>query len=262
MKYFTGILASILFLFLAGLETYSQERPKWVDGYFEERTNSYVEVVMGYGYDLSDAKEKAIQQIIRRRSLATGTEVTVTQDNSNISITSEKELIINSRIIDEYQERIRAGEYKVYLLVQTAKNPTLRMEKVKVSDKYPFSARVFIPGMAQIHKGNTAKGACFITGEIAFIGGIVASECLRQNYIQKSNMTLDTRLKKQYWDNSNKCVIARNISIAGAATVYLWNIIDGIVAKGKKNVFFGEATVNIMPYSDMRSSGLALNITF
>lgn len=261
MKNFKDII-SVLALLLAGLNAYSQERPKWTDGYFEERNNSYVEVVTGFGYDINDAKEKATKQIIERRSLTTGTDAVVSMENNNVQITSEKKLAVSARIIDEYHEHLAPGEYKVYLLVQTAKNPTLKLEPVTVSDKYPFSARVFIPGMAQIYKGSTAKGACFIAGEVAFIGGIVVSECLRQNYIQKINLTQNVKLKKQYLDSSNRCEIARNVSIAGAAALYVWNIIDGIVAKGKKNVFIGENNIKISPYTDLHSTGLAFNIRF
>lgn len=63
MKNFKYII-SVLALLLTGLNAYSQERPKWTDGYFEERNNSYVEVVTGFGYDINDAKEKATKQII------------------------------------------------------------------------------------------------------------------------------------------------------------------------------------------------------
>lgn len=262
MEYIKLYILSVLVLFITGLNAYSQDRPKWADGYFKEEKNSYIEVVVGFGYDLDNAKEKATQQIIQRRSLATGTDAVVSLDKNNLQVTSKKKLVVNARIIDEYYERIAPGEYKVYLLVQTAKNPTFKMEPVTLSEKYPFSARVFIPGMAQIYKGSSVKGACFITGELMFIGGIVVSECLRKNYIQKIDMTQNVKLKKQYLDSSNRCEIARNVSIAGAAAIYIWNIIDGIVAKGKKNVFIGENKITISPYTDLHSAGLAFNMKF
>ena len=43
---------------------------------------------------------------------------------------------------------------------------------VKSTNKYPFSARPFVPGMAQIYKGQKARGALFITGEQEQLGSI------------------------------------------------------------------------------------------
>lgn len=256
-------IISIIVLFITGLYAYSQEkRPEWTYGYSNEMANSYIEVVVGYGYDLADARKKAMQEIILRRSLATGTEASVSMTDNAIQISSGNNLIMNALVKDEYHERIAAGEYKVYLLVQTAKNPALKFDKVTVSDRYPFSARVFVPGMAQIYKGSTGKGIGFIAGETAFIAGIVVSECMRTDYIRKISMTHDVALKTQYRENYNACVIARNVSIAGAVAVYVWNVIDGAVAKGRKDVFLGEGKINFVPYVDLHSSGLALNINF
>ena len=63
-------------------------------------------------------------------------------------------------------------------------------------------------------------------------------------------------------DKANSYLIMRNISIAGAAAVYIWNVVDGIVAKGKKHVVVGNAALTMAPYTDMNSAGLAINITF
>ena len=54
----------------------------------------------------------------------------------------------------------------------------------------------------------------------------------------------------------------RNISIAGAAAVYIWNIIDGIAVKGEERVFLGMNNVSVSPYSDLNSTGIALNLKF
>lgn len=256
------VISALFFIVFIGQCTFAQERPQWTNGYFEESKNSYIEVVVGEGYDLEDAKKKATQQIIARRSLATGTDATVSSLNNNLQVVSEKKLIVNARIVDEYHERLSAGIYKVYLLVQTAKNPTFTLEPVTVSEKYPFSARVFVPGMAQIYKGSVAKGACFIAGEVVFIGGIVAAECLRNNYEQQIGMTHNSILKQQYANKANACIITRNVCIAGAAALYVWNVIDGIVAKGKKHVMVGTAQLHMAPYATYDGGGLAMRFNF
>ena len=55
---------------------------------------------------------------------------------------------------------------------------------------------------------------------------------------------------------------SKNVSIAGAVAVYIWNVIDGIVAKPKNQINIGQANLNFMPYADTESMGLAVNINF
>ena len=245
--------------------TYAQVNkcPKWTKGYFEETNNSYVEVVSAEDDELENARYKAIQQVMSRRSLATGARANISINGNNIQITSKDNLVVKARVIDEYVEHRRNGKYYVYLLVQTAKHPSLSYDPIFVSNKYPFSARVFIPGMAQIHKGSVGKGTCFIVGECVLVGGIVAAECLRLNYAQQIAMTHNNTLKQHYVQNANICNITRNVCIAGAAAIYVWNMIDGIVAKGKNHITIGNlAQVHFAPYADYESGGIAAIVKF
>ena len=115
-----------------------QQKPKWTEGYFEESSVSYLEVVSATGYERANAKEKAVKQIMEHRGLATGTEAKVAIYGDNISVTGNHELIVKARIISEYCERLEPGLYKVYLLVQTMKDPTYSLDMVKLTDKYPL----------------------------------------------------------------------------------------------------------------------------
>lgn len=252
-----------LLLLMAGQCAFAQQqKPKWTDGLFKESSTSYIEVVSGMGYEIADARNKAVNQVIERRSMATGSENKVIIDGNDVRVEGIHDLIVKSRIIDEYHERIAAGQYKVYLLVQTAKNPTYNFDNVKVTDNYPLSLLVLVPGMAQIHKGSTAKGVGFIVGELVFAGGIITAESLRINNVNKINSTHNASLRNTYIRNANNCEIVRNVSIAGAIAVYVWNVIDGIVAKGDKQVLLGNAEIKASPYIDSDNFGLALNINF
>ena len=255
-------ICTLLFL-LIGQSTFAQQqKPQWTDGYFKESSVSYLEVVTATGYDRSNAREKAVKQILERRNLATGTETDIKITGDNISVSGNNSLIVKARVISEYYERLEeAGLYKVYVLVQTAKNPAYSFDDVTLTDKYPFSANVFIPGMAQIKKGQTTKGACFIAGEIIFIGGAVFSQCMVSSNVNKIGSTHNSSLKYQYTQNANTWSTVRNVSIAGAVAVYLWNVIDGIAAKGNQHVLYGH-NVSVSPYADFNSTGIALNFKF
>ncbi len=162
--------------------------------------------------------------------------------------------------ISEYDFELPVA-YEPYLLPQIVETfDDYEMTKEKV--RYPFSARVFVPGYAQIYKGQIGKGVGFIVGEVAFIGGIVASECLRASYVSKMNGTHNLNQRQIYADNAHTCELSRNISIAGAAALYVWNILDGILAKGRPKVQIGEANLRFAPYAAPDASGVALSLTF
>lgn len=256
------IIGILLPIFMWGQYANYKDKPSWTEGFFQEERNSYIEVVSAFGYDESSARDKAASVAISRRSLATGTKATVQVRGNTIIVDGSDNLTVKSRIIDEYSEYHPGKGYRVYLLVQTAKNPSYDFEPVTFSEKYPFSARVFVPGMAQIHKGSVAKGTAFICGEALFVGGIVTGELLARSNYNKSLSTHDARLKEAYIRNANTCRVVRDVSIAGAAVVYLWSLIDGIAAKGKRHVVVGDLGVSLNPYADYYSTGLALNIKF
>ena len=238
-----------------------KKRPKWVDGYHQDNKNSYIDVVSATGYTIEEAREKAVAQIAKNRSLATGQQVAVDKKNNDIVFSTDN-LTVKCRILDEYHERLGAGTYKVSLLVQTAKHPDLPFESVKMGNRYPFTPRAFVPGMAQLHKGSTGKGILFIAGEIASVGGIVACESMRSSYNSKMRQTLNASSIKKYANQAKNMENMRNGFIVSAATIYLWNVIDGIAAKGKYHIEVGDAEMNFSPYASTLSSGLMLNIRF
>lgn len=130
--------------------------------------------------------------------------------------------------------------------------------------KNPYVGYAFVPGMAQIKKGSVTKGALFITGEVVCISGIVVSECLRSSYVSKANSTRDVNLRKNYTDYANNAAISRNVFIAATAAVYVWNVIDGIVAKGQPQLVYNSMEMRFAPYLDVvnQAGGLALNMRF
>ncbi len=264
MKYFITVIACVLFPSLTmGQYAFSQECPTWVKkSFFAERPNSYVEVVTATGCLEDNARNKAALVIVKRRSLATGEQVNISIVNSRIQVDGSDDLTVKARIIDEYNERIAPGEYRSHLLVQTAKNPELAFEPVTITDRYPFSARAFVPGMAQLHKGSTTKGVLFIVGEVAAIGGIVVFEGLRASNQSKINSTHNAAERQRYIDKADRMQNIRNGFIAGAVAIYAWNVIDGIVAKGKRHVVVGRAEMHFAPYASPESTGVAMSMNF
>lgn len=262
MKVLLTLFAILVPAYLFSQYQTPQEKPTWVSGYFSEQPNSYIEVVTATGYNEDDARSKAAQQIVERRSLATGQRNTINIQGGNITVNGRDDLTVKSRIIDQYTEYISPGEYRVSLLTQTAKNPTLQFEPVEVTNKYKFSPRVFVPGMAQIHKGQTLKGALFILGEIIAVGGAIAFEGLRASYNSKAKSTHNVEHVKKYISDANNMKNIRDGFIVGSVAIYVWNVLDGIIFKGKKHVEVGKTQFSFSPYSNFDSAGLLFTYSF
>ncbi len=229
------IFSTLLFPSIVGEGAFAQnKKPFWADGYFQDADNSYIEVVSAISSNEQDAKQKALQEIISRRSLATGSNAVVKLSGSDVVVQGSHEVVVSSRIIAEYCEHLQSGSYKVYLLTQTAKNPYFQMESVTITNKYPFSARVFVPGMAQIYKGSKGKGATMIALEAVGVAGIVTSFSLQASY--KNLMQQDKKHMSQYATMADTWTNVGYGSIAFTAAVYVWSLIDGCVARGKEHV--------------------------
>ena len=232
--------------------------PEWMSGYRRELTHSVIQAATGNGSTVEEARGNAVNQIISDRGLATGSPVVIS--GQDIVITSDT-MVVKSRIIDEYVEN-RRGSYTVHLLAQTAKHfrPDFVFESVSVTDEYPFSARSFVPGMQQLYKGQKAKGVTFIVAEAACVGGIVLAEGMRANNANLINSTHNAKQKATYTDRANTWTDVRSGCIAAAAVVYVWNVVDAAISRGKRHVEINE--VAFAPYATSQSAGLALNINF
>lgn len=165
-------------------------------------------------------------------------------------------------MIDEYIVHTSNG-YTVYQLVQTAKNPNFSLESISLTNRYKFSPMAFVPGMAQIHKGSVLKGSVIISAQIASIAGIVVCENMRASYHKKA--IEQPKFAKEYTSKARDWSIGRNYAIGAAACIYVYNLIDAVVAKGKMRAVMTNSSGGGLSFTPMltpESSGLALTISF
>lgn len=224
-------------------------RPTWIDMGHYSLENTYLDVIMVPGKleNLNLLREQAEGMAIDMRKGTVGNnEAWVKTQQIGYPYYSKKDGV-------------------AYFLFQTGEEPSKShktWEKIQITDRYPFSARVFVPGYAQIYKGTPGKGAAFIVGEVLFIGGIVTTEFMRVNYSQKVSQTHKPSQKEYYANNSRICAITRNACIGGAVALYIWNIIDGAVAKGKPYVSANGKMLAFSPYFTSEYGGVAMNLKF
>lgn len=279
----------MLCFFVAGIAlACAQVVPAWVSKVPVPGNNTYLySVESGTATTELEARNQAIVRVFQTMALRLGMPVNsqaiskaVQQGEAIEVISTSYNLPINK--VCEYTERVMGGGFRVYVLCQVARVGNIMPQWDVFTDchdeafkrdlavwnygEYPAREvvpRAFVPGMAQFYKGSTGKGAAFIIGEVAFVGGIVGAECVRQAAINRINATHDATLRTTYTRRANNAALVRNVSIAGAVAVYAWNVIDGIVARGKRHVFVGDNwQMDFAPYADGQSGGLAVHIAF
>lgn len=288
-------LIILTMLLLIGTNAFSQAvtelRPFWTRRVprIPAGANYFVNWGVGEGRTESEATHKAWADALRKSLHELGVVGITEQDINRVATNGINAVVkfnrMKRRVIASTEPiALSANRVKIYLLIQVQRNVNkaddfysldtnrfrdatfekrMRDYNAWRTGRYPFSARVFVPGMAQLHKGSTGKGLFFILGESACVGGIVAMECSRASYDSKMRSTHDAGKIRYYANKRGNCANIRNGFIAGAAILYVWNVIDGIAAKGKKNGWaLGEVRMRMAPYASPQSGGFAMAINF
>lgn len=262
-------LSFIIFLFITQTINSQEPQPKWAkdpipDGYF---------FGVGIGKTESEAVKKAKDDalikslpIIYQQSFHQGIIKIDSLRTIAQSDTKQRDYIAQTRAINSY------GGKKVYVLLRytNAKDKsyihTDRVFEKKLNEWndgiYSPSARAFVPGWAQIYKGNKMKGAIFIAAEVGLLVGVAVMEGQRSSNESKMKTTYD---KRHYSDRMNKYRDLRNGFIISAAGVYIWNVIDGLSPKGKKRSnYLGNIDLKISPFAvpEIEGGGLTFAVNF
>ena len=177
-----------------------------------------------------------------------------------------KKLNEGYRIIEEYWEYTSDWAYGYFLVQISNELKCTNWEHVEMNTtKYPFSARCFVPGMAQIYKGSNVKGGLIIGGEVLGVAGIVTCFSMKgqnERWAQESKKVNDI----QYY--TDRADMWQNIgygAIAFTAAIYVYNVIDGAIAPGKKHIQIGSKSYNyaLAPMVTTRGDlGLAMRVNF
>ncbi|MDL2252173.1 DUF5683 domain-containing protein [Odoribacter sp. OttesenSCG-928-J03] len=150
---------------------------------------------------------------------------------------------LHYRVVDEYWEQKRIGGRLLYNLnvLYQVETPgrNARFDEVEVTSMYGVRGlwrSIFVPGWGQLYKGSKTKGGLIMGGVVALAGGILVTENLRSSYTKKIGETRDIHKIRTYADKADNMENARNICIGGAIALYVYNLIDVIVAPGAKRI--------------------------
>jgi hypothetical protein len=249
---------ALLFIGVCTVARAQTDAPEW---YIHKPVSQLPNVILSTGAGtnlqeafnnaLIDASGESVGLMVNRQAISDmrrGLEITLPASNKKVK-----------------QMAVKYTSGTVYVLIAVQKNVQYApdFDQQVFDGRYNFSPAVFVPGMAQIYKGSKAKGFLFIVGEAALIGGVVACEGLRSSYASKINSTHNVSEKQNYINNANNWQNIRNGCIAGAVILYVWNVIDGIAAKGSPHIHLADnANLEILPYATPDTGGISLAINF
>ncbi len=160
------------------------------------------------------------------------------------SIVKGKKVELQGIKIDEYWERRNDGKYfltVLYARSQIDSNP--RFDNISLTTKYGLTGlwrSAIVPGWGQFYKGSNLKGGLIMGGAVALAGGIVYTECMRSDYANKIAKTHNEDNKRAYATRRDNFATARNVCIGALGALYIYNLIDALVAPGARRVLVKE----------------------
>ncbi len=183
-----------------------------------------------------------------------------------------KEVEIQGIKIDEFWVRKSNGHYYLTTLYARSNlDKPAQFDNITLTTKYGCKGlwrSAIVPGWGQFYKGSYLKGGLILGGSVALIGGIIYTQSQRTDYINKIGKTHDANIKKAYATKRDHFTTGRNICIGGLAALYVYNLVDAIVAPGARRVVVSKRDNSSFSYAiaptilDDGSPAIAAAITF
>lgn len=243
-------------------------RPKWVGNTPNSKDQSFYFIELHSDASLSlDAARASVKQEIasnvERTDKVSVTEVfedksTQKYNGDDISVQSQDsyQLKLNvegyarpitSRRIDEYWKPVQRNGITVldyHALYAVERNgATADFSNVSPVASYGVHGlwrSAIVPGWGQFHKGSNLKGSLILGGTVALVGGIIFTENQRADYVNKIMKTHDANNKRAYATKRDHFATGRNICIGAVAALYVYNLVDAVVAPGARRIVVKE----------------------
>ncbi len=267
MKFKTFLLTMLmspLFITATSAQNVSLDKikPQWLHKLPTPTNSSFrYDFTSAIANSLETARNKCLTELISSSGLSQG--VVVTSDyksneelsqvwnngkltekidyeaNTTTSVKSKENKIFVEKI-DEYVTRDHAGAYYLTTLYTISELGTTPLfDNIDKTTKYGAIGlwrSAIVPGWGQFYKGSYLKGGLIMGGAVALAGGIVYTECMRSDYADKIAKTHKEENKRVYATRRDNFETGRNICIGAAAALYVYNLIDAIVAPGARRL--------------------------
>lgn len=276
----------VLLLGVPGITLYAQNhrdlKPQWMRRLPQAYNDTYMfQTVNSSNRSLEEARKLNVSNLLSESGLKTGVVVvsttksdesvsqvwqngllteTATNSTNTINEARSGEMTVYAALVDEYWTRNEQGEYelcRLYAKSELGKMPLY--DNWEVTTQYYNCSGLWrsaiVPGWGQMYKGSYLKGGLVMGGFVGCIAGVVFTESQRGVYLAKVGKTHDVNAKKSYINSASNLATGRNVCIGAAAAVYVYGMIDAIVAPGARRVV-------VVPSADNRSVGVSASVRF
>ena len=190
----------------------------------------------------------------------------IDSDDSNVNIYYEK--------IAEYYETFSVdgrSVFKLYTLYAVSHSTkVICFDNFHITPKYGANGlwrSAIVPGWGQFHKGSKVKGGVMLGGTVAFAVGIILTESQRSDYMSKIYQTQNADNIRTYKTKADNMATARNVCIGGVAALYIYNLIDAVVAPGAERVIVRKNNkftqrVALVPVLSNQMNGVLISYKF
>ena len=145
-----------------------------------------------------------------------------------------------AQLVDDwsrYEDNVDSWGFELHQLYAVSEcNVQPQFDNFKHTDNYGIKPLFLsiIPGLGQIYKGQDAKGYAILGAEALLLAGGVYSvtEVGRYNRLAKKNLGV----YNNYESNATTYRQIRNACFIAGGTLYIYNLIDAVISKGKRRV--------------------------
>lgn len=255
--------------------------PEWLYHRIPVSTDSSYryQIAEGEGKSLAEAREVCllnlstyVKQVWNIRK-DTRTEILSSNDREQITSVFKFDVIgedlrVSASKKDEYweywEDADRQRVYRCHILYALFNDvESSAFEGLQLTTGYGVQGMwrsLVMPGWGQLYKGSKVRGSCILGGEMVLIGGIIAGENMRSDYVDKARRTRNADFRRSYLSKADGWKNIRNICIAGGAALYVYNIIDALVAPGRRRAV--ERRFTFMPNVALGEGGVVVGYCF
>lgn len=148
-----------------------------------------------------------------------------------------KPIQLKAEIVDSYLDN-KNNQFTTLYRVGVVDEPYF--DNLECTTSYASDRNIWglslVPGAAQFYKGSTLKGSLILGGTVVLVGGTIYTETMRKDYMNKIVKTHNTENIRAYKTRADNFAVGRNICISALGALYVYNIIDAIVAPGARRI--------------------------
>ena len=252
-------IITMLLVAVACMTASAQTKPRWVQKRVkamnnERSNNSYGFYTFAtFGADINQLETERFKPLMEYVSKEYGTDIggikfdslgsdSCSRTTYRLSFLTQDGKVseVFAQLVDDwsrYEDNVDSWGFELHQLYAVSeRNVQPQFDNFRLTDNYgakPLFLSI-IPGLGQIYKGQNVKGYAILGAEALLLAGGIYSvtEVGRYNRLAKK----DSGVYNSYQSNATTYRQIRNACFIAGGTLYIYNLIDAAISKGKRRV--------------------------